>query len=391
MKTIKIMRIIARLNIGGPAINAILLTEGLSKEFESVLVTGQIGSQEGDISYLAHEEKIFPVVIEGLGRDIRWLGDIMGLWKIFYLIKKEKPCIVHTHTAKAGTLGRCAAILAGVPVKVHTFHGHIFNSYFSPAKTKCFIWIERFLARFTDRVIAVGERVKEELCNKYKIAPADKVKVIRLGFDLEKFLKCEKHKGKLRYELNIIQYCYLVGIVGRLVPIKGHKMFLDAARELKIRNEELKIKFIIVGDGELRRELEEYAKAIGLADDVIFLGWRRDLDVIYADLDIVCLTSLNEGTPVSLIEAQASGKPVVATDVGGTRDIVVDGNTAILVKSEDSEGFAKVIEELLNNEQKRIDFGMRGREIVKDKFSKDKLINNMEDLYNKLLQEKGIA
>jgi len=387
MKKIKILRIIARLNIGGPAINAILLTEGLSDDFESVLATGQVSPEEGDISYLAKEKAIEPVFIQGLGRQISWLNDIKSFWAIFKLIRKEKPDILHTHTAKAGLLGRLAATLAGVPIKVHTFHGHIFCGYFSPAKSTLFIWIERFLAIFTERIITVGQAVKEELCSRFKIASEDKIEVLHLGFELDKFLACQQQEGRLKDELNIPQDCFLVGIVGRLTAVKNHRMFLDAASKLL---SQLSAKFLIIGDGELRSDLECYARQLGIEQDVIFLGWRRDLDVIYAGLDVVCLTSLNEGTPVSLIEAQASGRPAVSTDVGSVRDVVKNGTTGILVKSEDTDAFSRAIAELLKDKQRRNTFGVNAKEAAKIKFSKKRLIQDTESLYQRLLEEKGM-
>jgi len=381
---IKIVRIIARLNIGGPAINVVLLSEGLKDDgFETTLITGRVEESEGDMSYFALEKGINPVIVNELARSISPIKDIKALCKIYRIIRKEQPDIVHTHTAKAGVVGRMAAILAGVPVKVHTFHGHVFEGYFSSLATKVFIAIERFLGRFTDKVVAVSNSVENDVSMRYNIVSKDKVAVIQLGFELEKFFEADKNKGRLRQELGLGSDVLLIGIVGRLVPVKNHKMFLDVVKKVPA-------KFIIVGDGELRQELENYAAELGIRDKVVFLGWRRDLENIYVDLDVVCLTSLNEGTPVSLIEAMASARPVLATDVGGVRDIVKNNENGLLVQSNDVDGFNKALLSMLEDREKRLEMGRYGREFVNENFRKERLIKDTENLYKSLLKEKGL-
>ena len=380
----KVLTIIARLNIGGPAIISILLTTGLGKKrFDSILVTGIIGEGEGDMSYLAEQYGVKPFIIPELGREISWKSDLVTLWKLIRLIRREKPDIIHTHTAKAGTLGRIAGILTGVPCKVHTFHGHVFNNYFGPFKTKVFIWIERILARFTDRIIVISQLQYDELCHKIKIAPPNKFSIIRLGFDLTEFLNSDAHRGKLRRELNISEDTLLVGIVGRLTAIKNHALFIKSAKKVseKIAN----VKFIVVGGGELEPEMKELVVSLGIQDKVIFLSWRRDMPAIYADMDLAVLSSLNEGTPVTLIEAMASGKAVVSTAVGGVPDIVLDGQTGILVPFGDEEGFADAIVNLLEDAEKRKQFGELGREFVNANYTKERLCADIERLYLDLL------
>jgi len=380
----KILRIIARLNIGGPAIHTTLLTAGLDRtRFASLLVAGVVGEGEGDMSYFASEYGVKPIIIPELGREIGVKNDLTALYKLFRLIKTEKPEILHTHTAKAGTVGRVAAILSGVPHIFHTFHGHVLHSYFGKFKTKLFIFIERLLARFTDKIIVISPLQYRELCHQIKIAPPKKFSIIPLGFDLTQFLNAEVHCGKLRRELHVSEDTLLVGIVGRLTAIKNHALFLrSAARVLeKVAN----VRFLIGGDGELATELKELANNLQIQDKVIFLGWRDDMPVIYADLDIVVLTSLNEGTPVSLIEAMASTKAVVATAVGGVPDIVFDGQTGILVPSGDEEKLSAAIIDLLEDAEKRRNLGKRGREFVKGKFTKERLFADMARLYEELL------
>jgi len=338
------------------------------------------------MSYFADERHVKPVYVGELARSINPFKDLRALWKIYKVIKRERPLIVHTHTAKAGTLGRTAAILAGVPVRVHTFHGHVFDGYFNGLTARVFIFIERFLGRFTTKIVTVSNSVANDVTLKYNIVPKEKIRVIPLGFDLGRFFRSDENAAGLKKELGLPDDSLLVGIVGRLVPVKNHKMFLDMAKEAGAR----KTKFIIIGDGELRLELESYAKQIGMERDVIFLGWRRDLENIYAGLDVACLTSLNEGTPVSLIEAMASARPVVSTDVGGVKDIVKDGVNGRLVSSGDTAAFAKAVLDLLNDSGKRAKMGIAGRSFVKINYNKDRLIEDTKNLYEELLKEKGI-
>ena len=387
---VKIVRIITRLNIGGPAIHTILLSKGIdSAIFETNLVAGLSEEAEGDLSDIAEENKVKVESIPELRREIG-LNDFHAFVKIFTILSKDRPDILHTHTAKAGTLGRIAGIFAGVPIKIHTFHGHVFDGYFSPAKTKIFIFIEKILALFTDKIIVVSESVRNEIVNKLKIVPGNKCVVIKLGFDLERFLNNDRLKGVLRKEYDIAPDVLLVGIVGRLVPIKNHRMFLGAVRKIIDGMPDRSVKFLIIGDGELRKDLAEEVKKMALDKDIIFTGWIRDIAKAYADLDVVALTSLNEGTPVSLIEAMASARPVVATSVGGVVDMVTDGKNGLLVDSNDERGLAEKIVCLLKDGKKRNDFGLMGRAFVKGAFHKDRLIKETEDLYYSCLN-KGNA
>lgn len=377
----KIIRIIARLNIGGPAINAILLSEAFNNGlFSTHLVVGQPEPAEGDMGYLAREKNINPEYLPGLTRKIGF-HDLKAFFKLFKLIKKEKPDIVHTHTAKAGALGRLAAFFAGVPVRVHTFHGHVFDGYFSPLKAKLFIMIEKVLGLFTTKTIVVSDRVWKEIVEDFKIVPPKKCVVIKLGFELNKFLESSKHQGYLRKRINVDNDTMLVGIVGRLVPIKNHEMFFDVASELLKDSEMPKVKFVVIGDGEMAEHLKDYVAKKGLENAVIFCSWIKNIEKAYADLDIVTLTSLNEGTPVSLIEAMASGKPVISTDVGGVRDIVREGYNGLLAKSEDVKEFSDKLKDLINDGEKRIELGANGRIFASNTYNKERLVSDMENLY----------
>lgn len=386
MSKIKVIRIIARLNIGGPAIHTVLLTRHLNPaRFESLLLAGLESAHEGSMQNWAAQQGVAPIIFAELGREINPLADLKMVVKLYRFFRREKPLIVHTHTAKAGFVGRLAARLAGVPVVVHTFHGHVFHSYFGPLKTRLFIVIEQLLARLTDRIITISPRQRQEILD-FKIASPDKILIIPLGFDLSRFLTADSLRGQLRAELAIAPDTRLVGIVARLTAVKNHRLFIQAAA--RVRASFPGAQFLIIGDGELRAELERQASALGLNESVKFLGWRSDLPAIYADLDLVVLTSNNEGTPVSLIEAQASARPVVATAVGGVPDIVLDGQTGFLAPPNDAPALAALILKALTADLPQL--GRAGRQLVAEKFALTRLVNDIEQLYEDLLKDKGL-
>ena len=317
------MRIITRLNIGGPAIHVNLLTRGLDPEqFESVLVCGNVSDLEGDMGYVAADLGVKPLVVPSLKREIKFIQDAKTLFYLFRIMGREKPDIVHTHTAKAGSLGRISVFfhnaLHGRRVKVvHTFHGHVFHGYFNVLKSRFFVLAEKWLAKTTDVIIAISASQRQELSQKYRIAPEAKFQTVKLGFNLQTFFAAGNQNGQFKRNLGFNSKTTLIGIVGRLVAIKNHKMFIDAARLFADENPGLDVKFAIIGDGELRRELMEYSENQGLSELVIFCGWIKNLAMVYAGLDALVLTSINEGTPVSIIEAMASSVPVISTDAGG--------------------------------------------------------------------------
>lgn len=392
VKKIKILRLITRLNIGGPAIHTILLSHELDKKsYQTILVNGSEGKKEGNMTALAQEKGVKPVLIPDLGREIDLKKDLKALYKIYKLIKDERPDIVHTHTAKAGAIGRIAAWLAGVPTIVHTFHGHVLEGYFGRLKTWIFIIIERMLARLTDKIITLSEGLKKELVN-IKIAPSSKISIIPLGLELDRFISPDVRKNRFKMSLGIAPDTLLVGIVGRLVPIKGHRVFLEAAcKIMKLKldaGDKQPVKFIIVGDGELRSELEEYTDRLGIREHVIFTGFRKDLPDIYADTDIVVLSSYNEGTPVSLIEAMTAGVPIVATKVGGVSDFIDDGVTGLLVPAGDADALAAGVIMLLDDPALREQIGENVRKAVYPKYDISNLVKNIDELYNMLLKKE---
>jgi len=390
MSKIKVLRIIARLNIGGPAVHvALLVNEMNAGDIESHLIYGSISKGEGDMSYLLGANNSHSIQLKSLRRSINPLFDLRALFSIFRFMKAYKPDIVHTHTAKAGTLGRIAASMAGVPVKVHTFHGNIFHGYFNRFTTPFFLFIERILSHFTDAIIAVSPAQAREIITRYKIGDSKKCKVVRLGFDIEKLISGDSKRGFLRDMHALKNEDILVGIVGRVVPVKNLKMFVEVARLIKDKSGENlrnKIKFMIIGDGEMKEALFEYVRSKKLNDSIFFSGWAKDMARVYGDLDIVVLTSVNEGTPVSLIEAMAFSKPVVATDVGGVRDAL--GGKGILVKSGDAEQMADKVLELAGSFEKREKIARDTKEYVQKLYSKKRLIDELRTLYRELLSKK---
>jgi len=382
MKKIKVLRIITRQNIGGPAFQTILLTSHLNHDrFKSVLVKGSEGKDEGNMDELAKIKKVEPICIRELSREISWRKDLIAFWKIYQIIKKEKPLIVHTHLAKAGTLGRVAAKLARVPIIVHTFHGNLFQEHFDSIKSRLILNLERLLMWISTRIIAISHTQEQELL-KYRIGDPRKILCIPLGLELEPFLTSGNNKGIFRRELELDHKTPLIGIVARLVPIKGHTYFFKAAK--LVSQEFPSAKFIVVGDGELRSELMDLVVDLGIKDKVIFCGFRRDLSNIYADLDMVVLSSLNEGLPVSVIEALAAEKPVVATDVGGVRDLVEDQVSGILVQKQNPERLAQGMIYLLKNPQKALRLGENGKKKVYPAFDYTRLVSDIEGLYEYL-------
>jgi glycosyltransferase involved in cell wall biosynthesis len=384
----RILRMITRLNIGGPAIHATLLTAALNDgvAFNSTLVTGTTAPHEGDMFDFARAHGVQPVVLPSLGREISPMDDLVSLAQMVKLLRRLQPDVVHTHMAKAGTVGRVAARVCGVPLIVHTYHGHVFHSYFSPAKTRVILTIERALGLATNRIIAIGDGQRDEIAS-YGVAPLNKLVTIRLGLELGQFLDAEQERGQLRSELGIDADAPLVGLVARLVPIKAPEIFLQAA--VAIHTAMPRTQFLIVGDGERRQELEALAADLGLKDNLRFLGWRRDMARVYADLDVVALTSLNEGSPVVLIEALAAARPVVSTAVGGVPEVVIDGKTGLTVPVSDVPALAEAILSLLHDPARAKRLGRSGRQHVYPRYDSSRLVDDVRQLYLRELAAKG--
>lgn len=395
----RVLRILNRLVIGGPSKNAVYLTRYMQPEFETMLVIGGKEDHEKDADLLASSHGIETVCIPEMKRPISFNQDWVAYKKLKKLIRDFKPDIVHTHAAKSGALGRLAAKNCGVPVIVHTFHGHVFHSYFNSIKTNFFIRAERYLAGFTDAIVAISDVQKKELSEKFRIAGPQKFHVIPLGLDLDHFLTDQESKRKLfRQEFGIDDDTVALGIIGRMVPVKNHGLFVKGLKSVLDRTGK-EVKAFIIGDGESRAGVERMLAELGIGftdhnekvhpHPVIFTSWRTDVDVICAGLDIVALTSLNEGTPVSIIEAQAAGKAVVSTRVGGISDVVLENKSALLSEIYDESGFSDNLLKLVEDASLRSAFKQHGIRHVMEKFGYKRLVNDMSNLYNELLNQHG--
>jgi glycosyltransferase involved in cell wall biosynthesis len=382
-RPIRICRVIARMNVGGPAVHITQLASGLpSERFTQLLVAGTEGPGEASMLPMARARGIDPVILPELGREVDARGDIVSLLKLYRLFRSWRPDIVETHTAKAGTLGRLAAALAGVPTRVHVFHGHVLRGYFGPAKTRAFVEIERALARVSTRIITLGETQRQEILG-FGIGRSDTVFSIPLGFELTPFM-AGADGAALRAEIGTSPTDTVLGIVGRLTAIKRLDIFLKAARLLMDQAPD--VRFVVVGDGELRAQLQEQARSLGLAERVHFLGWRshQQLPELYAGLDVVVNVSDNEGMPVSLIEAMASNVPVVATAVGGTRDVVDDGRTGMLVPPGDAAAVAAACLRLIREPGLRLRLKEAAQSSVYPRFDVSTLLRTMDAFYTSL-------
>lgn len=387
----KILRIINRFNLGGPTYNAAYLTKYLEPDYETLLIGGQHDESEKSSMHILENLGLKPIIIPEMQRSLNPYKDQIAFKKIQNIIKEFKPDIVHTHAAKAGALGRRAAYKMGVKQIYHTFHGHVFHSYFGSFKTRIFKEIERNLAKKSTKIIAISEIQKSELSKIHKICPEKKIEVIPLGFDLERFNTDKDSKRKeFRKKWNLKENEIAIGIIGRLVPIKNHTFFIDVIQEV-LKNSKVPIRAFIVGDGEEKQNIVNYIKNKNLDFSLNYnpatfqiTSWIKEIDKVNSGMDIICLTSLNEGTPVSLIEAQASGKPIVSTKTGGIENIVLENKTALLSEKNDLDNFSKNLLSLVNNSNKRKLFSKFGLEKSKD-FHYNQLVNNIKNLYEKIL------
>jgi glycosyltransferase involved in cell wall biosynthesis len=455
----KVVRIIARLNVGGPARHVAWLEAGLRRRgVESLLVAGVVPPGEDDMGYFAESLGVKPHVIPEMSREVS-PKDVVTVWKLYQLLRRERPDVVHTHTAKAGTVGRVAgmlyrwltpSVLLGRPRRcrfVHTYHGHIFHSYYGRWKTRLFLFVEQALARLaTDRIVVISPQQLSEINGRFRVGRPEQFTVIPLGLDTHAFDDWAARRGALRHEWDAGESDVLVGIVGRLTEIKNHKLFLEAAALFKkrrayeaeteaaahdaargmskqggagVRGNNAgarsgarerggarerdgagvgRVTFVVIGDGHLRAELEGHARVLGLSDDVKFAGLRDDPENFYPALDVVALTSSNEGTPLTLIEAMANARPAIATAVGGVVDLLGGVEEQELRRSQawqicergiqvrpgDPEAFADALAHLVADECLRKALGARGREYVERLYSVERLVSDVLRLYEEL-------
>jgi glycosyltransferase involved in cell wall biosynthesis len=393
----KVLRIINRLNLGGPTYNAAYLTAFLAPEYETLLVAGLKDDTEESSEFIVRSLGIEPLYIENMEREISFSKDYDAYKQLDKIIKEFKPDIVHTHAAKAGTLGRIAAWRNKVPVIVHTFHGHVFHSYFGPAKTRVFIEIERLLGKVSTGIIAISEEQRLDLTVRYTICKENKVHVVPLGFDLNKFREKQPEKRLFfRNKYGLDEDTLAIGIIGRLVPIKNHKLFLEAWKKV-VDTTQQKVHAFIIGDGESRSDIETLCNNFNLSfntptqnvegANITFTSWILDIDIPLAGLDIIALTSFNEGTPVSLIEAQAAGKPIATTEVGGISNATLPNITALLSPSNDISSFTKNLLKLIENKELRAEMSAAGPEFSMSKYHYLRLVDDMKVLYNQLLNK----
>ncbi len=383
----KILRIINRFNLGGPTYNAGLLTKYLSDEYETILVGGNHEESEGSSMHIVEHLGLEPVIIPEMQRSVSPKNDRIAYHKIQKIIQDFKPDIVHTHASKAGALGRKAAFNAKIPQIYHTFHGHVFHSYFGSLKTNLYKNIERRLAKKSTNIIAISELQKKELSEIHRICPAEKIKVIPLGFDLTPFYtNTEAKRKEFRSKWNIKENEVAIGIVGRVVPIKDHVFFIHVIEQV-LKKTTKKIRVFIVGDGEERVNIQALIskKKLSYSSNSTpalfqFTSWMKNVDEVNAGMDIICLTSKNEGTPVSLIEAQASGNPVVSTNVGGIENVISADETGYLSDVGDLEQFTINLLKLIENEGIRNNMSNKGRE-RSSLYSFENLISNIKSLY----------
>lgn len=405
----KIVHIIARLNVGGPARQVVWLTEKLrNDEFESALIAGAVPAGEKDMGYFAAEHGVDPIYIPELSRELS-PKDIISLYKIYRELRRQKPDIVHTHTAKAGTVGRVAAFLyrwmtlrtlIGKPrqVKViHTFHGHVFHSYYGRFKTGLFVLIERILAKLaTSKIIVLAEQQLREIHQDFGVGSSGQFEIMPLGIEITEFAENTSDRSILRHEITAGADEIVVGFVGRLTEIKDLPLLLEtvAAYERLAEPKKPRLKLVIVGDGNVREGLEMLSRELGLTGVVTFLGNRENVTELYPGMDIVALSSKNEGTPLSLIEAMDAGKPVISTAVGGVVDLLgkrceeFEGfaicERGISVDNATPEIFANGLIYLAKNEKLRQGLSSSGRDFVRENFSVDRLVTDVSTLYRNL-------
>jgi glycosyltransferase involved in cell wall biosynthesis len=385
---IRVLRVIARLNVGGPALHVAYLTEGLAERgYDTTLVAGSLARGEESMSYVAEGRNVHVEEIADLHREISPLRDVRAVLRLAALIRRLRPTILHTHTAKAGAVGRLAAVLAGParpPIVVHTFHGHVLRGYFNPATTIGFRFLERWLARVTTALVAVSPEVRDDLV-RLGVAPAEKFAVIRLGIGLDERLQADAPtRAEVRRLLGVPADAFVVGWVGRMTAIKRTDDVVRGFRRLLNQHEEAFL--CLVGDGPDRIELERTAHELGVIRNCRFVGYQKDVGRFYQAMDALVLPSANEGTPVSVIEALAAGVPVVATRVGGVPDVVRDGVDGFLVDAGAADDLGDRLADLAAQPDLRKQLGAAGRSRVFDRYAVERLVDDVDRLYQALLK-----
>lgn len=380
----RILYIITRLSIGSPAMHAVLLTRLFNRPgYESTLICGANDPKGGDMAYFAQEQGVQPIIVPELGRSLNPILNLIALVKLYRLIREIKPDVVHTHLAQAGVVGRIAARLAGVSVIVHTVHSNVFGGQYNPLNTRVFILLERFAATQSDTIITLTQSLRYELVDRYRIARQGRIMILPLGLDLNRFTQLPRKTGAFRQQWSIAPDASLIGIVGQLTAVKNHELFLQVVALVK--KQVPNACFVIVGDGELRHELEAQVDMLGLRESVIFTGWQRDLAPLYSDLDVLVNSSTSEGTPTPIIEALTAGCPVVATAVGGVPDLLDHGRLGMLALPNNADSLAQTILAALNHPPQNTG----ARDIMLNRYSIERLVTDLSSLYTGLMAKKG--
>ncbi|HLX19036.1 MAG TPA: glycosyltransferase family 4 protein [Gaiellaceae bacterium] len=385
---VKVLRVIARLNVGGPALHVAYLTAGLAdRGYDTTLVAGTIARGEESMAFVADAHGVTVESLDALHREISPVRDARAILRLARLIRQERPTILHTHTAKAGAVGRIAALLAGdakPPIIVHTFHGHVLRGYFGPLRTFAFRRLERWLARGTTTLVAVSPEVRDDLVA-LGVAPESKFTVVRLGIELENRVgRNGDERAETRRQLGLGDGDpFVVGWVGRMTAVKRTDEVVRVLRRLVDRG--IDARLLLVGDGPDRDRLERYAHELGVVRRCLFLGYQEDVARWYDAMDALILPSVNEGTPVSVIESLAAERPAVATRVGGTPDVIREGVDGFLVEPGDGKALADRLEELANDPARRAQMGAAGRDRVLDRYAVDRLVDDIDKLYRELL------
>jgi glycosyltransferase involved in cell wall biosynthesis len=387
---VSVLRVIARLNVGGPALHVAYLTAGLTpRGYDTTLVAGTIARGEESMAYIAEQAGARVVALPGLSREISPFRDAVAVFRLAQLIRQVRPTILHTHTAKAGTVGRVAALVAGrarPPIIVHTFHGHVLRGYFGPAKSTVFRVLERLLAKVTTVLVAVSPEVRDDLVQ-LGVAPADKFAVVRLGIELEQRVASDVPRDEVRRRLGIPPERFVVGWIGRMTGVKQTHDLLVALAELRARGVDAGL--LVVGDGPDRAGFEHRAHELDLVRHCLFLGYQEDVAPWYAAMDAVALPSGNEGTPVTVIEALAAGKPVVAYEVGGVPDVVREDVDGFLVPPGSTSGMAERLAQLAADPELGRRLGEAGRERVLERYGVGRLLDDIDQLYRETIAKKA--
>lgn len=392
----RILIVLNRFVIGGPSGDTIPLAWHLKDNFDILILYGEKEKDELEAFFLLQQYPgLLLQKVPYLTRRINPFFDILAFVGVFKAILRFKPHIVHTHGAKSGILGRVTARLLGVPVILHTFHGHSFHSYFSKKLSRIVVLTERLLGKITTAVIALSQNQKKELSSEFRIVPASKIYIVPLGFDFKQLGQFITPRENFRNKYGLLPTDVAIGIVGRIVAIKNHSFFVNVISQLLSENKANSPAFFIIGDGDRRSQIENEltrkkilfsSQKVSQEVRVVFTSWLTDIDEVMNGLDISVLTSLNEGTPLSLIEAQFFKKPVVCTNVGGVQDTVIDGKTGFLIEKCDLTEFCKKICLLTESKELRIAMGEEGNRFVTGRFSKEKEVEVFKALYFSLLK-----